>query len=374
MMSVPVDKFVRAIREELEDENYDPVIGIGVSGVGKTVSVCEMARKLGIGFKEMRLVTLGQLDMLGLPYIENNRTTYAANELLPDAERDGEVGILVLDEITSAEKDVRAAAYQLLDSKRSLGNYHLPDKWKIVALGNGPDDGGVFNGIENAFLSRCTCYRIEPDLDAWAKWATEHGVNGAVIAFLKYSPTSLHKMNADEMASVFPCPRSWTTLAKKITAREAKSKTGILSMDDCEFYAAGCVGVQIAPEFAQFYSYTGDAVEPEDVLSGKSKPEEMKNSETQAVYLTIEKVVALMNQKLAAMGMTDTSDITEEAYQLCAVAANWLLGLGKIRLDYAISAFNSLGTCAASHVMMQHAFDEYCPDFMKFTEDNSSIY
>ena len=54
-----------------------------------------------------------------------------------------------------------------MDSKRALGTYKLPDKWKVISLGNGIDDGGVFNGMENAFLSRAMCYRIEPDLECW---------------------------------------------------------------------------------------------------------------------------------------------------------------------------------------------------------------
>ena len=266
MMEISVDRFIKEIKLDLEDENYDPVIGIGKSGVGKTMSISELCEELGIGFCELRLVTLTEIDLLGIPTIENGRTTYASNALLPDAKRDGEKGILVLDEITSCSSTIRAAAYQLLDSKRALGNYKLPEHWKVVALGNGIDDGGVFQGMEHAFLSRATCYRIEPNLDSWMKWAVNKGVNSSITAFLKFDPTALHVFNPDEIASVFPCPRSWTALSKKLNARE-KRNGGMLPLEQVELYAAGTVGVKVASEFSGFYSYNSKTVDPEDILS-----------------------------------------------------------------------------------------------------------
>ena len=84
MQQISVERFINEIRNDLEDGNYDPIIGLGKAGVGKTVSIAELCKEMGIGYKEMRLVCLGEIDILGLPTIENGRTTYAANALLPD--------------------------------------------------------------------------------------------------------------------------------------------------------------------------------------------------------------------------------------------------------------------------------------------------
>ena len=199
MMEISMDTFLNEIKMDLEDEIYEPMIGIGKSGIGKTMGIHELTQQLGIGFCELRLVTMTEIDILGIPKEDaNGRTTYAANSLLPDAKRDGERGILVLDEITSAQSTVRAAAYQLLDSKRALGEYKLPERWKVVALGNGIDDGGVFQGMEAAFLSRATCYRIEPNADVWVKWAISHDINSSVIAYIRWRPENLSLIHISE--------------------------------------------------------------------------------------------------------------------------------------------------------------------------------
>ena len=66
---------------------------------------------------------------------------------------------------------MRAAAYQLLDGQRALGNYKLPEKWICVGLGNGPDDGGVFNGAEAALFTRCYGFRVAPNLESFKEYA-----------------------------------------------------------------------------------------------------------------------------------------------------------------------------------------------------------
>lgn len=367
MMSVPVERFIREVRDSIEDENYDPIIGIGKSGVGKTESIKELADDMGLGFCEMRLVTLGELDMLGLPSVENGRTTYAANALLPDAARDGERGILVLDEITSATATVRAAAYQLLDAKRSLGNYKLPPKWKVVALGNGPDDGGVFSGIEYAFLSRCQCFRIEPDVESWTHWATKHEINPTVIAYIKFAPADLHLMNPDEMASVFPCPRSWTALARKLTKREAKAQKGTLSRDDVEFYAAGYVGASKAPEFAAFYAFKETVIDTQSILQGTATTD-VKRMEPQTVYLTAQNACqALITEvKKHKQG----NDFDDAGYQITCNVINWLLGISQVKIDYGFTAFTDIGAGYPEimTIITSDKFERMCPGLSEFID------
>ena len=371
MMEISVDRFIDEVKADLEDENYEPVIGIGKSGVGKTMSIYELTQKLGIGFCELRLVTLTEIDLLGIPTIENGRTTYASNALLPDAQRDGDEGILVLDEITSCTSTIRAAAYQLLDSKRSLGNYKLPPKWKVIALGNGPDDGGVFSGIENAFLNRGTCYRIEPRLDSWKKWAIEKGVNSSVIAYLSFDPTKLHKFDPDEMASVFPSPRSWCALSKKLSAREARCG-GMLEQEQVELYAAGAIGAEEAPSFAGFYAYNSKTIAPEDILSGKSKASELASLTTEVVYLVIQSTIKELNSELSE-NRTGIGEFKDETIKRTANLCNWLIDAADCsKLDYAIMGLRDITSGVplfSEIVLMNDTFDDVCPRFIKFSSD-----
>jgi len=90
MKSISIERFTRLIKEQIEDEDYTPILGLGLSGIGKTESPVELCREMGIGCKEMRLVTLTEVDMLGVPIVTpEGRTDYASNNLLPDAKSDG---------------------------------------------------------------------------------------------------------------------------------------------------------------------------------------------------------------------------------------------------------------------------------------------
>jgi hypothetical protein len=376
MMEISVEKFCEEVKYDIEDENYAPMVGIGKSGVGKTMGIYEVTQEMGIGFCELRLVTLNEIDMLGIPKEnEAGRTTYASNDLLPDAERDGEVGVLVLDEITSAASTVRAAAYQLLDSKRSLGNYTLPPKWKVIALGNGPDDGGVFQGMECAFLSRATCYRIEPKLSSWKPWAVRNGVNPSVIAFLNFDPSALHVFDPDEIASVFPCPRSWTALSKKLNDREKKNG-GLLTTENVELYAAGTVGMQVASSFAAFYNFNKKTIKPEDIIAGKVKGEVVRDLEAQVIHIILSSVVKL-TAEIVTKGQISKTEFTPEAVTAAANVVNWAIEVANYKLDLALTCFADLVRGSKAFKEMAgacEAFDDASPNFLIFCSENSIIF
>lgn len=414
MLTVPVARFAQEIEWEMKEGNYQPAIGIGLSGVGKTMAIREMADRLGIGYRELRLVTLTEVDMLGSPVqvktdgtalsiteqadASTIRTTYASNDLLPVVERDGEEGVLVLDEITSASAPVRAAAYQLLDSSRALGNYKLPEKWKVVALGNGPDDGGVFSGMESAFLTRNggTCYRIEADLKSWKKWAVEHGVHEAVLAYLSFEPDDIHQMYPDSVASVFPCPRSWTALSTKLKARE-KMMGKILDEEQAIFYAAGAVGVRVAAKFGGFYGYMKEIsgkLDAEDIISGKivkvqgtapNRTFTVDGLDTiphEAIYIAIESVSKEI-QKIAldknGVEYAEDSIVTPDGRAFAGKVANVLMfamAIAGIRMDWGVAAIQELcdNVPAATSIMISDHFDEILPEYVEFSLKNEKTF
>ena len=137
MRTAALRQITAQIRHQLEDGDYTPITLLGKSGIGKTESIQDLAEDLGIGFVELRLSHYQESDLIGLPYIDAcGKTRHAVSDLLPDEADEGQ-GILLLDEVTSAPKSMRSAVYQLLDAGRRLGEYKLPDKWLVVACGNG---------------------------------------------------------------------------------------------------------------------------------------------------------------------------------------------------------------------------------------------
>lgn len=338
LVEIPINILLREIQNDIEDGDYSPVLILGKSGVGKTVSVYELTKKMGIGFCEMRLVTMTETDIMGIPTIdEHGGTVFAANSLLPRAERDGEAGILVLDEITSATRTVRASAYQLLDSKRSIGNYKLPEKWKIVALGNGPEDGGVYNGLEAAFMSRCTCYRVEPDLTAFKQWGVGAGIHPTILGFLSMRPEYLHKFNPDEMAAAFPCPRSWEMLSKKLINRE-KRAGGNLDKESVEIYAAGSVGAEVAPEFSTFYGFKQKTLDTAQIIEGNIQNTDIREYESETMHIVIQSLIAEISKRLRGKNVEYG---TPEFTQACNVI-RWAVNVGQQRIDYGLQLMQDL--------------------------------
>lgn len=379
MVEAPIGQITDFIKDLLAMEIYDPVIILGKMGMGKTASLKGLAKELGIGYSELRLVNMTETDMLGIPTISaEGTTTYASNDLLPIAERDGEVGILAIDEITSCSSVMRAAAYQLLDGQRKLGNYKLPDKWICVGLGNGPDDGGVFNGAEAALFTRCYAFRVAISLDSWKEWAISSGINPAVIAYLSFNPAALHVYDPDELDGICPTPRTWEKLSKLLNAKEKRNGGKPLGRDTARFLAEASIGVREAGNFTGFYKYTEKAelVSPADILEGRAKGAEVGRMESEVVYLAIESLISEMNKELAST-KDPSGEYSDAEIRRMANAAQWIIDAGKVTLDYGIMGIRDIGNGVDGFteiVVMDERFDKMCPDFLQFAVDNSIVF
>lgn len=379
MISVTMQEFLTMVKESIIDEDYEtPILCLGKSGIGKTEAIKGLCDEMGIGCMELRLVTLNEVDLLGVPTIEEQAngkktTVWASMNDLPIAERDGERGILVLDEITSCTRTIRAAAFQLLDAKRALGNYKLPEKWLVVALGNGPEDGGVFEGLEYAFIGRCLGVRVEPDLNSWKMWAVDAGVHPAVLGFVSWQPQYLHQINVDaEYEEKLPSPRTWTKLSIKLNNAE-KRRGGILDDRTVEIYAAAAVGEAAASMFASFYAYKKKTVSVDEIMEGKAL-DAIYDMDTQVMYMQIQTVVAGISAELK--NTISGGDWPETTYRRIANACRWIIAVGKIRLDIATSIFNELNltTKYFGAIVMDEKFDEICPELLEFATTNKLVY
>ena len=385
----------------MEDGDYDPIMVLGPAGVGKTVSLRGMAKQLGIGYLDMRLIDKTELDLIGLPDTEIVKasdlksdaqdgeeikaTTYHANILLPYAKRDGDVGIFVIDEITSASRNVRAAALQLLDSSRSIGTYHLPEKWKIIAIGNGEEDGGIFDGIEGVVINRCATFRLKPDFNSWKKWAISEGnINPTIVAYLTLSQDNLHKYDLANPDSVFPSPRSWEKLSIKLNQREARAGgQGKLSEESVYMYAAPFVGALVAGELQGFYKFNKKVIAPEDILSGKSKGADLAGVEKQAVYIILESVVKQLNTMLKNDTKKQaTGNYTKETINALVNLCNWIVEVGnQVSVDYAQTCLRNLESNVKDFsgiVLLGEGLDgadigDLCPGFDEYNEVHGSM-
>lgn len=150
-------------------------------------------------------------------------------------------GILFLDEINAAPPLVQAALYQLILDRR-VGEYELPEGWRIIAAGNRREDKAVTFRLSSALANRFIHLNLEVDPDDWHAWATNRGIIPEVTAFLKYRPQLLQAASEDEQA--FATPRSWEMVSDVVAkfGSPAKARDVI----------PGIVGTGPAVEFLTF--------------------------------------------------------------------------------------------------------------------------
>lgn len=375
MIRTDIACITRQITYQLMDEDYTPVILLGKSGIGKTEAIRNLARKLNISYVELRLSHYQESDLIGLPYIDQKgMTSHAPSKLLPPMDDRGQ-GILLLDEVTSSPKSMRSAVYQLLDNSRRLGEYILPERWLVVAAGNGPDDGGDFRGMEPAFLSRGFCWRVEENFQVWKEWAVQNAVHPMIISYLGYKPDRLHVMASDQPYDMIACPRNWVKLSTQLYNMERRMPSG--KIDDnaaLEFAAAGCVGMSCAPDFCAFYMHSDELMDAVDIADGRIPAMRMNELSEEGLYITIQAYIRYLADEMMSGAGGHIERLLSDQNYLVKLASNikWIIEVGQtVRLDASVAMLSDLNAAMAgglASIAMSEEFSGLCPEFGEFAQ------
>ena len=196
----------------------DPVMLWGAPGVGKSDAVRQIAAATGRNLIDFRTNIREPVDMRGIPVpCEKTGTTrWFVPDELPQVERDGERGILFLDEINTATQQMMAVCFGLV-LDRQVGEYKLPAGWVIVAAGNRIADRAAAQRMPTALSNRFAHHHVTPDVEAWANWANKNDIAPELVAFIRLRRELLHVMPKNGENS-FPTPRSWARCSKYVKA------------------------------------------------------------------------------------------------------------------------------------------------------------
>ena len=294
--------YIWELNKTLPKDKKKSALIIGASGIGKSQITQNVAKEKGCNFIDFRLLTMSETDLKGIPFPseDNKKAIFLHLDIFPDEERDGKEGILLLEELTSANRSLMSTLYQLV-LDREIGTYKLPDGWMIVATGNREEDSGEFYVMPAPLADRFLIYELANSgtefVDDWVNWAYDNDVAVEIIAYIRKFPNSLHDFDRDlhdEGMIVFPTPRSWESVSDIIKFDKDKSpKT--LSKQAQNLIIAG-VGPVHGYQFVSFYNSKNNLPNIEDILNGRPYEKIEKNQENE-LALTIANLIEMVRDE-----------------------------------------------------------------------------
>lgn len=300
-----------------------PVFLMGPPGIGKTAIMEQIASELGIGLLSYSMTHHTRQSALGLPMIkqvEYEGNTYDISEytmseiiasIYQEMKNTGiKNGILFLDEINCVSETLTPIMLQFLQYK-VFGKHKVPDGWIVVTAGNPPEYNNSVREFDVATWDRLKRVDVEPEFEAWEKYAVESGVHYAVISYLKSKKNNFYKIETTENGKSFVTARGWDDLSQMIQVYEHEDIEV-----DFNLISQYIQNEQIAQEFSDYYEiynrYRKD-YNIIEILKGnvndkaKTRSAKAKNSEKIAVtHLLLDEVTPEIIE-----AVTDNNTITE---------------------------------------------------------------
>ena len=274
-----------------------PVLLRGRHGIGKSESVYQFARAVGLPVVERRASQMTEGDLLGLPDqngVEvNGRRATSYNPPAWFIECCEFPRVLFVDEIDRAVTEVRQGFFELTDS-RKLAGHTLHPETIIIAAVNGGDGSGDYSvaDMDPAEADRYTVFDVQPSVEDWLFWANGENraaevsasysdikesiaalrlnterkpVDSMIVDFIRSNPGHLEHGDTFEPGKVYPSRRSWkrfsdTAVAADLFENVAESRALISSL------AAGFVGLEASIAFVDFAANYERQVTVEDII------------------------------------------------------------------------------------------------------------
>jgi len=196
-----------------------PVFIWGAPGIGKSSIVREVAQDDNFSLTDIRASLLDPTDLRGIPVVENETAKWCPPSFLPREEANG---VLFFDELNAAPPLVQASLYQLTLDKR-IGEYTLPDGWRIVAAGNRAEDASITFRMPAALANRFIHLDFEVNFSDWRTWAIVTQIHPLVLGFLSLRQELL--FDASITTKGFPTPRSWEMVSDVLKTYSSFNET-----------------------------------------------------------------------------------------------------------------------------------------------------
>jgi MoxR-like ATPase len=239
-----------------------PVLLRGRHGIGKSQVVYQIAGSLELPVIERRASQMTEGDLVGLPSIEGNRTTFNPPDWFKMACE--EPAVLFLDEVDRATLEVRQGIFELTDSRKLNGHTLHPDTLIFAAI-NGGEHGESYqvNEMDPAELDRWSVWDIEPTTEDWLAWGKTN-VDSLIWDFINQNRGHLEHTSDIEPNKRYPSRRSWKRL-NDVLAQAEQLEAGPAMFN----LAQSFVGFEAAVALNDFAKNYERVVTVEQLLEGE---------------------------------------------------------------------------------------------------------
>jgi len=237
-----------------------PLFIHGSPGIGKSYIVADVAKKHSLELVDVRLSQMDPVDLRGVPSIKEDQTVWMPPVFFPKDKNSN--GILFLDELNSAPPSVQAAIYQLV-LNRKMGEYELPDGWRIICAGNRISDRGVVFRMPTPLANRMVHLHVQARFEDFKLFAIKQKLHPFVIGFLGFRPDllSTESVVEDDANPAFATPRSYHMLSDIL---KTEKKIGKLAS-----IIYGTIGYSAGLEFTSYVKVYEDLPDVQAIYQGE---------------------------------------------------------------------------------------------------------
>lgn len=259
---------------------------VGDAGLGKTSAILQIAKESNMDMVKLNLAQFEELgDLIGFPVkeyqVKNSegkalwiteqeietasskgyrvvakRMAHAAPEWIQGK---GEGGFLILDDFTRADHRFMQAVMEICD-RQEYASWKLPKNWHVILTTN-PDNGDYnVTSLDVAQQTRFISIELKYDVNVWARWAEEVGIDGRCINFMLMNP---------ELVTQKVNPRSITTFFNAISSIDNFYQ----ELPLIQMIGEGSVGSDFSSMFVMFINNKLDTlISPEEIMNKEEKP------------------------------------------------------------------------------------------------------
>jgi len=288
--------------------------GIGKSALAQAIGAAERARAEAAGTAGLtvRRELTGHLpeDMSGVPFMvtftfdgsDQRFTDFCPPKFLGQLAKGAgpggsdPYGVLVLEDITQAQRAVQTACFQLVQ-ERSMGDLELSPNVRIILTGNRASDKAGARELPSPLRNRVCLISLEPELEEWMYWAASQSLPAVIGGFLQWKPSFFSQLptQQDKENGQFATPRAWHNVGLLYDASVAFGKG---DLGPLYTVSAGLVGVGVATEFVAFIRLQKELPNPKAVLDDpeKAMPSPPEEPDRLAALVTALGEFAALNQ------------------------------------------------------------------------------